>query len=290
MESLALIKNRINSVASTRQITQSMRTVAAIKVHRARERALANRPFLEQAGRLVRAAGANLPYGEHPLLAKREGDRAAVIVISGDRGLCGGYNVNAGKALSALAKTLGEMRIITVGTKAREYCNQRFKGKVARSFTGISENPFYEDAEAIASLAMDWYKNGEVDQVYVVYTQFETMLLQTAKAVKLLPIEMDQSQHVKMRFEVPSQALFSRAVPFYAAAFVYGAILESAACEQSARVAAMDAAVKNAGEMIDTLTLRYHQARQGEITQEIIEIVSGADATCGEQPLRGGRS
>jgi len=281
MESLALIKNRINSIASTRQITQSMRTVAAIKVHRARETALANRPFLEQARRLMEAAGANLPYGEHPLLAKREGNRAAVVVISGDRGLCGGYNTNVGKALSALTKTLGETRLVTVGAKARDTCAQRYKGKVVRSFTGISENPFYEDAEAIASMVMGWYQSGEVDRVYVVYTQFQTMLSQTAAAVQLLPLELEQTQRVKMRFELPAGALFGRAVPFYAAAFIYGAILESAACEHSARVAAMDAAVKNAGEMIDALTLRYHQARQGEITQEIIEIVSAADAVGG---------
>jgi len=278
MESLILIKNRIQSIVSTRQITQSMRTVATVKVQRAREKMLSNRPFLEQARRLAQAAGAALPYGEHPLLTPRAGNRAAVVVISGDRGLCGGYNVNTGKALTALAKTLGEIKIIAVGSKAGEYCARRFKGKVAHSYTGISENPFYDDAEAIAAIVMNWYKTGEVDQVYVIYTQFKTMLSQNAITKKLLPVEIEPAQNAKMRFELPAKEVFTHAVPFYITAFIYGAILESAACEHSARIAAMDSAVKNAGEMIDTLTLLYHQARQGEITREIIEIVSGADA------------
>jgi len=277
MESLSLIKNRINSIASTRQITQSMRTIAAIKVHKARAAMEANRPFLEQAERLIRAAGANLPYGEHPLLTKREANRAAVVVISGDRGLCGGYNINVGKAVTKLARDAGELKIITVGVKAGDYCGHRCKGQVARSFTGISENPFYEDAEAIAALAMDWYTQGEVDRLYVIYTRFKSMLSQRAKTEKLLPIKRETGK-IKMKFEAGARALFSQALPQYVTAFIYGAILESAACEHSARIATMDAAVKNAGEMIDALTLAYHQARQGEITQEIIEIVSGADA------------
>jgi len=277
MESLLLIKNRIQSIVSTRQITQSMRTVATVKVQRAREKLLANRPFLEQARRLAQAAGAALPYGEHPLLAPRDGKRAAIVVVSGDRGLCGGYNVNVGKALSALAKAMDEVKLITVGAKIGEYCAGRFPGKVAHAYTGISENPFYADAEAIAAALMEWYQAGEVDQVHVIYTRFRTMLSQKTRAVQLLPIE-EAFEKEKMRFEIPSKEIFTHAVPFYVTAFIYGAILESAVCEQSARIATMDAAVKNAGGMIDALTLLYHQARQGEITREIIEIVSGADA------------
>jgi len=278
MDSLILIKNRINSIVSTRQITQSMRTVATVKVQRAREKMLANRPFLGQARQLVQAAGAALPYGEHPLLAPRGGNRAAVVVVSGDRGLCGGYNLNTGKALSALAKSLGELKIVTVGSKAADYCAQRFRGKVAYSYTGISESPFYDDAEAIAAILMEWYSNGEVDQVYVIYTQFITMLSQKTRTEKLLPVALDPPEGAKTRFEIPPYEIFTHAVPFYITAFIYGAILESAACEHSARIATMDSAVKNAGDMIDSLTLLYHQARQGEITREIIEIVSGADA------------
>jgi len=225
----------------------------------------------------VQAAGANLPYGEHPLLRPREGGRALIIAISGDRGLCGGYNVNVGKAVSKLMKTHPGAQIVTVGAKAGDYCKARYKNRVARSFTGISETPFYEDAEAIGALAMERYRRGEANRVYVVYTQYKTMLSQKAVAHRLLPIEIEP-QSVKMRFETGSGALFGAALPFYVNAFIYGAILESAACEQGARAAAMDAAVKNAGDMIDALTLRYHQARQGEITQELIEIISAADA------------
>jgi len=256
-------------------------------VQRARENMLANRPFLEQARCLVQAAGAALPYGEHPLLTPREGNRAAVLVISGDRGLCGGYNLNVCKALSALAKKHGDLKIIAVGSKAADFCAQRFQGQVVRSYTGISESPFYEDAEAIAAALMGWYESGEACRVYVIYTQFRSMLSQQAVTKTLLPIEIEPGQASKIRFEIPPKEAFSHAVPFYVTAFVYGAILESAACEHSARIATMDAAVRNAGGMIDSLTLLYHQARQGEITREIIEIVSGADAIACEAGTAG---
>lgn len=281
METLNLIQSRINSIASTRQITQSMRTVSTIKVQRAKDAMEANRPFLAEARRAVQLAGANLPYGRHALLTPREGGTTAIIAVGGDRGLCGGYNISVGKAVSAQVKAAkGQVRIITAGSKTADYCRPRYKEKLMHSVSGISEQPFYEDAQAIADLVLRWYKKGEVDRVILVHTKFHTMLSQEAVAEALLPVTLEDSK-MKLRFEAGAPAQFGRAVQEYLAAAVYGAVLEASLCEQSARMTAMDAAVKNAGEMIDRLTLEYHQARQSEITQEMIEIISGADAIQG---------
>lgn len=283
MESLQLIKNRIQGIGSTRQITQSMRLVSTSKVQRARTRMTENRPFLEEARQLVQIAGKSLGGSRHRYLADppTEANRAAVMVISGDRGLCGGYNMNVVREATALIKTIGDARIVTVGVKARDYLRRRYRDKVAHSFIGISENPFPDDAREIAAILLDWFHSGEVDKVYVVYTRFESMLAQTPLVEQLLPLAIPEPEAPSpslTRCEPDGEAFLAQAVPFYLSAFLYGAILESSACEQSARIISMDSAVKNADEMIESLTLLYNQARQGAITQELIEIVGGANA------------
>ena len=286
METLQLIKNRISNIAGTRQITESMRLVSTIKTQKTRVRMSKSQPFLDAATQLLHSALSTLHYKSHPYLTKRDGDRtakgsvAAVVVISGDRGLCGGYNLNAGKTASELIKSLDGVKIITVGSKARDYCRRRFASRVARSFTGISEKPFYENAASIASILLNWYDKKEIDQAYVVYTKFENMLIQTPQAVKLLPIDQFTPPDAQplTRCEINQDAFFTQAVTFFITAFIYGALIESAVCEQSARVRSMDSAVDNATEMMENLTLLYNQARQSAVTQEIIEIVNGADA------------
>lgn len=284
MESLELIKNRIQSIASTRQITRSMRLVSTAKVQKARTQMEENRPFLRETERLVRIAAENASDARHPYLKRREEKRAAVIVISGDRGLCGGYNINANRHAAALIKSLGnDVKIITVGVKARDFFRRRYNKHLAHSFTGVADNPFYDEISGIAAIAQGWYDGGEVDQIYVVYTKFKSMLEQVPAEKRLLPFDMDaipaeDGAKKLVRCEPDGDIFLTRAVSFYLAASLFGLVLESSCCEQSARVTSMDSAVKNADEMIDTLTLQYNQARQGTITQEIIEIVSGADA------------
>lgn len=283
MESLELIKGRIQSISSTRQITQSMRLISTSRMQKARTRMEVNRPFLTQSEQLVRAAAKNISDTRHPYLLQRDGGRAAVIVINGDRGLCGGYNINVNRHAAALIKSLGsDLKIITIGTKSRDFCRRRYKGMLVRSFTSISENPSSEDARDIATLVQDWYDSGEVNKIYVVYTKFESMLTQTPETKLLLPLDtgapIPGGSDIPVRCEPAGDAFLARAVTFYLSAFLFGAILESSSCEQSARITSMDSAVKNADEMISALTLAYNQARQGAITQEIIEIVGGADA------------
>jgi len=281
MESMQMIKSRIQSIGSTRQITQSMRMVSTAKVQKSRNRMAGNRAFSEQIQRFVGELPRSFGDSRHPYLKGNQSDAAAVIVISGDRGLCGGYNLNVCKEAVALADRIsGKVRMVTVGVKAKDYFGRR-RRKAARSFTGVSETPFFDDAVEIGSIALDWFQRGEVGAVYLVYTRFQTLLSQTPLHSKLLPLEPDagtESTGIAMRFEPESDAFLERVVPLYVNAVIYGALLESSACEQSARITSMDAAVKNSDEMIASLTLLYNQARQGAITREITEIVGGAEA------------
>jgi len=281
MQSIQQLKTRIAAIESTRQITQSMRLVSTAKVQRCRARMNVATPFLEESRRLGAAAVQSLEGEQHPYLTpKGESKATAVVVVNGDRGLCGGYNVNVVRKAYQLMKTLpGEIRLVTVGAKARDYCRRRKHPAIAASFTGVSETPMFDDGAEIARLLLEWYDAGEVDEILVVSTQFVSMLTQHVRVQRLLPLEPPREfQPRTMRCELAGAALLNRAVPFYAASFLYGVLLEAAACEQSARIASMDNAVKNSDEMMASLQLLYHQARQGTITQEINEIVAGANA------------
>ena len=293
MESLKSIKNRMKSIMSTKQITESMRTVSTIKQQKLRVKMQNNRSFLNEAKHLMCLTAKELSGENHPYLIERDVKNSALVVIGGDRGLCGGYNAAVGKEVSQLVNSLdGKVNIITVGSKVRDYCNRRFEDKVKYSFTSMSENPFYEDAESIAFILLDWFNKKEIDQVFAIYTCFESMLIQKTEAFKLFPFVGNQCLAKEcatkinanedgtrkiMRYEQGEVKFFEDIIPFYITAFIYGAILESSLCEQSARVASMDSAVKNAEDMIDTLTNTYNQARQKAITQEITEIISGAE-------------
>ncbi|MGI6403549.1 MAG: ATP synthase F1 subunit gamma [Oscillospiraceae bacterium] len=281
MQSIQLLKTRIGSIASTRQITQSMRLVSTAKVQRCRARMSAAAPFLEENRRLIAAALHSLEGEQHPYLTPRqEGKATAVVVVNADRGLCGGYNINVVRRAYDLMETLpGDIRLVTVGAKARDYCRRRKHPAIAASFTGVSETPMFDDAAEIAHLLLSWYDAGEVDEILVVSTQFVSMLSQHVRVQRLLPLELPQEPLPgMMRCEPAGSALLSRTVPFYAASFLYGILLEAATCEQSARITSMDNAVKNSEEMMESLQLLYNQARQGAITQEITEIVTGANA------------
>jgi len=282
LESIQLIKNRIKSIEGTRQITRSMRLVSTAKVQKARSRMLANRPFMEEVQRLADIAGQCMDGLPHPFLEGREVRCSAVVVIGGDRGLCGGYNINVARHALSLIESLGKVQLIAVGAKSREFFRRRLKAEATllTSFTAMSEIPSFADVVELADLLLGLYKNGEVDEIHICYTQFETMLLQTPKTIRLLPLDLHKGEKANeiTRFEPAGEEFLTQAVSFYVTSALYGALLESAACEQSARITSMDGAAKAADEMIAHLTLRYNQARQGAITQELTEIVSGANA------------
>lgn len=282
MQSIQAIKSRISSIASTRQITQSMRLVSTAKVQRCRARMVANRPFLEEAIRFAQTAAQSMEGDKHPYLTPRKVKATGVLLITGDRGLCGGYNISAARqAFDVIDHLPGEVRLVTVGSKAIDYCRRK-RLPITKSFTGVSETPLFEDAANIADLLLGWYNSGEVDELLMVSTEFVSMLVQNPRVQTLLPLALPEKPvdglREIVRCEPAGEALLEQAVPFYLSAFVYGALLEASASEQSARITSMDSAVKSSDEMMDSLSLLYNQARQGAITQELIEIVGGAGA------------
>ncbi|MDR3122114.1 MAG: F0F1 ATP synthase subunit gamma, partial [Clostridiales bacterium] len=211
MESIQQVKNRIGSIAGTRQITQSMRLVSTAKLQRVRDRMAGNREFYAEAGRIVRAAAAEPDARGHRFVRLREAPRAAglscLLVVGGDRGLCGGYTTNVCRDAQALIRELGAVRLVTVGQKVREFFLRRRRQEgVARSFMGISETPFFEDAEEIAACVLDWFERGEIDAVYLVYTHFENMLSLRPERKLLLPLGAADAETLANQTE-PQEAM-----------------------------------------------------------------------------------
>ena len=292
METMRDIQIRMKSIDSTRQITETMRLISNRKVQKIKKRMEDNRPYFEQAAKVIDGIAANPDTADHPYITGRPGTdpkakKSLVIVITADRGLCGGYNSNVLKETSALLKNLGGVKIVAVGTKGRDYFRRR-KVEVAESYKGLSENPFYEDAQAISEAAVKMFAEKETDEVYIVYTEYHTMLSQTPRAVRLLPLDRggadkktestEPEPGPAMNFDSGETEFLEYAVSAYVSALIFGGMLESAVSEQCARLTGMDSAVKNSEKIIDTLTLQYNQMRQSAITQEIAEIVGGANA------------
>ena len=285
MESIQQIKARINSVSSTRQITQSMHMVSSSKIVKSRARMVANREFLAETQKMVDVASGSLEVRDHLFLRPKqkqgEAEKAVMIVLSSDRGLCGSFNANVCKEAHARMKEFDNVKIITVGSKGKEYFRRRKPNSLEKSYTGLSEKPFFEDAADILDPILEMYRNGEIQSVYLVYTKFVNMLTQLPTVKKLLPVEPDMALSATAQVSAlrPETAEFlEHIVPFYIKCCLFGAMLEASVCEQSSRVASMDTAVKNAEEMIGKLTLTYNKARQSSITQEMIEIIGGAKA------------
>jgi F-type H+-transporting ATPase subunit gamma len=212
---------------------------------------------------------------------KREVKNIAYLVITGDRGLCGGYNISMCKeALAQINANAVSEKIIVVGSKGRDYFRRRGKN-IVKEVHYASETVTYLDAEKIGKQLIDMYNDGEVDEVYIVYTHFVTVLTHEPRAIKVLPLsepEGEKAQHSLMTYDPDVVSFMEYAVPMYLNTIVYGAMAESIVCEQAARMTSMDSAARNAEEIIDDLTLVYNRKRQGAITQEITEIVSGANA------------
>lgn len=280
MESVQAIQKRIDSIAVTRQISQAMRLVSNSKIRRAMDQMERSRPFVAEARQAALAAAAAAWEEPSDYLGQRPLKKRLLIVLGSDRGLCGGYNVNVGKLGLAAARE-DACLVWAVGAKMREFFPRRGIA-VGRSFTGISQNPFFADAMEIGREALALYHAGEVQQVVLVYTHFASVLSHIPTRQVLLPLaqpeEGDLAQGRPALLEPGEEALLEELVPLYLFAALYGALCEGAACEQSARLSSMDAAVRNSGEIIDKLTREYNRARQEGITQDISEIVSGAEA------------
>ena len=277
------IKTRIKSVESTKQITKAMELVSSSKFRKAKERAESARPYFNTLYNTVQDIAKNTSNSRNVFLKERKVNNVCYIVIAGDRGLAGGYNSNILKAVIAHNK-LGTGKVITVGKKAKESLSKR--GYEVIDYIESVEKCVYEDANRVAQTAMEAYKNGEVDEVNLVYTEFISALSQEPKIVKLLPVTIDNTNTEKevkkgkaaVQYLPSADAVLGYVLPKYVSGSVYGAIAESFASEQAARRAAMESATDNANEMISKLELVYNRARQAAVTQEISEIVGGAAA------------
>ena len=284
MASMKDIKLRIKSVESTMQITKAMELVASSKLRRAKERVEHSRPYFETLYRtLYDIAAANTEF-QSPYLTKREQKKVCYIVIAGDRGLAGGYNSNMFKAVAADAEGK-DYCVLPIGKKAVEYYQHRGVPLVTDAF-GIVGDLSVSDSFEISRMVCEKFLKGEFDAIKIGFTQFVSMLTQTATVLPVLPYDAPRPERGKARrelilYEPNSEAVFDAISPEYLAGVVYGAMCESVASELGARRTAMDSATKNAGEMISSLNLYYNRARQAAITQEITEIVAGADGANG---------
>jgi F-type H+-transporting ATPase subunit gamma len=206
-----------------------------------------------------------------------------VIVITGDRGLCGGYNVNVCKTAVGVTEKCDNVAFVTIGSKGKDYLKHR-KQEIMLSYKGISEKPQYDDAKQIGSALLEMYDKGEIDEVYLAYTEFISTISNEPKLIKLLPMDATEFMNEPVEsntltiYEPDEEEVLGYIVPKYVNTVLYGAMVESAVCELGSRMTAMDSATENASEMIDSLNLLYNRVRQGAITQEITEIVGGSNA------------
>lgn len=275
------IKLRIKSVESTMQITKAMELVASSKLQRAKERAERTRPYFTTLHEtLCDIAYANTDFSS-PFVKVREVKKSCFVIVAGDRGLAGGYNSNVFK--KAAAEMEGkDACVVPIGKKALEYCKSRGYEILSADFP-LAEAMGTGECFALSRMLCKAYCEGKFDELYLVYTNFVSMLSQQPAALKALPIRYEKSAakddvRALMQYAPSSEAVYNAIVPEYVGGLLYGAMAESVASEMGARRTAMDAASKNAGEMIEDLSLKYNRARQGAITQEITEIVAGAEA------------
>ena len=283
--SMKAVKLRIKSVQSTMQITKAMQLVAASKLRKAKERADASKPYLEtMLGTLTGIANSNTDF-QSPFTKAAENDKWLYVVIAGDRGLAGGYNSNLFKFMEAETKGRDNVTVLPIGKKSVEYFKHRNVPLFTEEYAEVAKVTI-SDCFQVAKLVCDAYRSGEFGHIFLCYTNFVSMLSQVPTASSLLPLSdlrtEEKASDGKARdlilYEPDSETVFNAIVPEYLAGILYSSINVSYASELAARRTAMEAATDNAEEMIDTLSLYYNRARQASITQEITEIVAGAES------------
>jgi F-type H+-transporting ATPase subunit gamma len=293
MPTLLDFRRRIRSVRNTQQITRAMKFVAAAKLRRAQERVFAARPYAREMIQVLRSAMARIENPSHPLLARRAEEHVLVMVLTGDKGLCGAFNTNVlRKSLDFLAEHRRQkLEVLPVGKKGRDALRKRRMSFLAE-YVNVSARVELRQAKEIAERLIEIYSSAEVDAVYTIYNEFKSVLVQRLQVEKQLPIEPEVFQAraegtpesipggratpVDYIYEQPPEEILGRLLPRYVETQVYRVLLESAAAEHAARMTAMDSATNNAAELIDHLTLHMNKVRQAAITKEIIEVVSGA--------------
>src|SRR5271157_5224711 len=291
MPSLIDIRRRIRSVKNTQQITKAMKMVSAAKLRRAQDRVIAARPYAALLRKVLAdvaaaAAAAGCPQGpdeqagENPLLAQRAEQRILLVLISGDKGLAGAFNTNLIKGAQGFSveRAGASVTLELIGRKGRDFFRKR-GAAISGEHIGLAAKVVYGETAAIARQAIEMFRDGRTDAVYLLYNEFKSVVSQKLTLERVLPLEMpEQSAPVDYIFEQPAAEILNELLPRCVEMEFYRALLESAAAEHAARMTAMDAATSNAADMIERLTLYMNRVRQASITKEIIEVVSGAAA------------
>ena len=281
MASMRDIKRRKSSIQSTQQITKAMKLVSTVKLQKARNRAEATNPYFNYMYKTVSSMLAKSGTIDHPYLRGGQSNKKAVVVITSNRGLAGGYNSNIVKLITGGDFAKEDLDIYAVGGKGVEALSRRGYN-IVENASEIMEAPTYSDAAALCSKVLDAFTKGEVGEIYLAYTHFKNTVSQEPKLIKLLPVEIDPAEtddsNVLMNYEPNEEEALNMIIPKYVTSLFYGALVEAVASENGARMQAMDSATSNAEEMISDLSLKYNRACQGSITQELTEIIAGANA------------
>jgi F-type H+-transporting ATPase subunit gamma len=276
------LKRRIRSIRNTMQLTKAMKMVAAAKLRRAQERIVNGRPYAHGLRRLLGSLAARTESESHPLLEEHGDQRLELIVVTADKGLCGGFNASILRTALTFAADQGasEIKINAVGKKGRDFLRARYK--LVDQHVDVFRNVDAAVARDIAAPVIDRYVEQTVDRVYLVFNEFKSAIQATPVVQQLLPVRPAEFAEDDVRgdylYEPSKATLLAALLPHYVESQLWHALLESAAAEHAARMSAMDSATKNAGELIDGLTLKMNRVRQASITTEIIEVVSGAEA------------
>lgn len=279
------IRTQIASVQSTQKITSAMEMVAASKMRKAQDRMGATRPYADKMRNVIAHLSQSHPEYKHPYMQVREVKRVGYIVVSSDRGLCGGLNSNLFRRLAVNIREQAEQGIdvafCTVGQKATGFFG-RFGGEMLAQATHLGDAPLIEDLIGSVKVMLDAFNQGNLDRIYVAFNSFVNTMTQQPTIEQLVPIAQQEDDKLKHHwdyiYEPDAKDVLNGLLTRYVESLVYQSVVENAACEQSARMVAMKAATDNAGDLIDELQLIYNKARQAAITQEISEIVSGAAA------------
>ena len=283
MASMRDIKRRKGSVQSTQQITKAMKLVSTVKLQKAKQKAEQTTNYFDAMYNTVQNMLAKTKNIQHPYLQPSDSSKKLVIMITSNKGLAGGYNSNIIKLITQGDFNKEDVKIMAVGRKGKEAMS-RYGYEIHKDCCEIIDGPTYEDARALAKESLELFAKGEVGELYLAYTHFKNTVSHIPTLVKLLPVEADtdrevaEESNIPMNFEPREEEALQLIIPTYITSLIYGGMMESVASENGARMQAMDSATSNAEEIIDKLTLQYNRARQGAITQELTEIIAGAQA------------
>lgn len=285
MASMRDIKRRKSSIQSTQQITKAMKLVSTVKLQKAKLHAEATDPYFNHMYQTVTSILAKSGNINHPYLTRGASDRIAVVVITSNRGLAGGYNANVTKLVTNHQELLpkDKVEVFCIGNKGREAL-ERNGYTIREDHSEIMEAPSYEDAAAVCRRVLEAFTRGEIGEIYLAYTHFKNTVVHIPKLMKLLPVEFSDEEisaaddKLIMNYEPNVEEALNLIIPKYVTSIFYGALVEALASENGARMQAMDSATSNAEDMISDLSLKYNRARQGSITQELTEIIAGAEA------------